>query len=232
MNDPTVDREEPLGRPTTTALVIERLRDEIRRGDLAPGMRLRQMQVANRFGVSSTPVREAFTALQREGLLVSSPHRGVVVFHPTVADLRETYEIRIPLEALATRLAVQHITEDDLIVLRELNEQMRTDEDYGALNREFHARIYEAARRPKLVQIISDLRDASAAYLRVYQKVAQDAPGADWLDEHAAILDALEARDGSAAEAAMVAHLQHTVDRVSPALEEADESGVPDAAAP
>jgi DNA-binding GntR family transcriptional regulator len=224
MNDLTADIDEPLGRPTTTALVIERLREEIRSGILPPGTRLRQMQVANRFGVSSTPVREAFTALQREGLLVSSPHRGVVVFQPTVADLRETYEIRIPLEALATRLAVEHITEDDLIALHELNEQMKTSEDYGALNREFHARIYEAARRPKLLQLISDMRDSSAAYLRVYATVAQDAPGADWLDEHAAILDALQARDGEAASAAMIAHLQHTVDRVSPALDEVDGS--------
>ena len=102
-------------RTTITDALVDALRDEIRTGEIEPGSRLRQADVAQRFQVSTTPVREAFAALEREGLLVSSPHRGVVVFKPTVEDLKETYEIRIPLEALATEKAAENMTDDDLV---------------------------------------------------------------------------------------------------------------------
>ena len=159
-------------RTTITDALVEALRDEIRTGEIEPGSRLRQADVAQRFQVSTTPVREAFAALEREGLLVSSPHRGVVVFKPTVEDLKETYEIRIPLEALATEKAAENMTDDDLAAIKRLLDRMADAADdrkrYSKLNLEFHSAIYRVARRPKLEKLIMELRESSAAYLRLY----------------------------------------------------------------
>ena len=95
-----------LMRRTASEAVSERLRAEIQRGDLPPGTRLRQGEVAARFGVSTTPVREAFALLQAQGLVRIDPHRGAIVFLPTAKDAQELYEIRIALETLAIGRAV------------------------------------------------------------------------------------------------------------------------------
>ena len=210
-----------VSRRTVTGDVIARLRDDIRTGELAPGSRLLQLEIAARYGVSSTPVREAFSALEREGLLVSSPHRGVVVFRPTVEDLRETYEIRIVLESLSIAAAVPRLTADDLDALDALVEQMAASAGdpvvHGALNREFHARLSAAAQMPKLDKLIADLRDASAAYLRLYADLA---PGADAARaEHQRIVEACRARSVPQARKAVTAHLRNTVETVAAGLD-------------
>src|SRR5919108_1006681 len=82
---------------TIAGQVAERLKAEILAGDREPGSRLRQVEIARALGVSTTPVREALASLQREGLVRLHPQRGAVVFVPTVADLREHYEIRAAL---------------------------------------------------------------------------------------------------------------------------------------
>src|SRR3954449_10902511 len=86
---------------TAARAVPDRRGDAILAGEIPAGARLRHVDMTRRFGVSTTPVREAFVALQGEGLLLGDPHRGVVVFRPSRADLRENYEIRVALEALA-----------------------------------------------------------------------------------------------------------------------------------
>jgi DNA-binding GntR family transcriptional regulator len=209
-------------RTTITDALVDALRDEIRTGEIEPGSRLRQADVAQRFQVSTTPVREAFAALEREGLLVSSPHRGVVVFKPTVEDLKETYEIRIPLEALATEKAAENMTDDDLVAIKRLLDRMADAADdrkrYSRLNLEFHSAIYRIARRPKLEKLIMELRESSAAYLRLY--AAKSPNGRETQQEHQAIYDALAAHAPRRAAQAMVKHLQHTVDFVSRSLEQ------------
>ena len=175
--------------------------------------------------MSTTPVREAFAALEREGLLVSSPHRGVVVFKPTVEDLKETYEIRIPLEALATEKAAEHMTDANLAEIKRLLDRMADAADdrkrYSKLNLEFHSAIYHVAKRPKLEKLIMELREASAAYLRLY--AARSPNGRETQQEHEAIYEALVARAPKRAAQAMVKHLQHTVDFVSHSLEQEPE---------
>lgn len=207
-------------RTTITDALVETLRQEIRAGTLEPGSRLRQADVAQRFAVSTTPVREAFAALEREGLLVSSPHRGVVVFQPTISDLTETYEIRIPLEALATEKGVENMTDADLAKLKRLLEQMEKVAEepkrYSELNLQFHATIYAAARRPKLEKLILDLREESTAYLRLHTTVTPN--GYETQREHTEIYEACVARAPKRAAKAMTAHLRHTVDHVSRSL--------------
>lgn len=216
-------------RTTVTDAVATRLREDIRSGVIPPGSRLLQVAVAARFNVSTTPVREAFAALQREGLLVGSAHRGVTVFVPTITDFTQTYEIRIPLEALATAKGVENMTDDDIVALTTLVAQMRDSLDdpahFRALNARFHATIYRASRRPKLTSLIAGLRDDSEAYLNFY---GSPTPHARYsLEDHERILDACAKRMPALAAEAMIKHLERTVEFVSATLQQPMEKKAP-----
>jgi len=205
----------PAVHRTVAEAIAARLRDEIRSGELPAGARLRLVELGERFGVSTTPVRDALAMLAREGLVVGQPQRGFEVFRPTVEDLEENYEMRIALESLATRRAATRLTGEDLAELRRLLDAMgRLDldaaDEYIALNAEFHGRIYAAAGRPRLTALIQDLRAATTAYLTIF--ATHQPSAADTQQEHEAILAALEARDPDRAADAMAAHLHHTVD--------------------
>lgn len=208
---------------TVAAAVVERLRSEIVAGDLPAGTRLRQVELATRFGVSTTPVREALAQLQQEGLVRLHPQRGAVVFVPTLADLREHYAIRGALEALAVERAAPAFEPAWALPLEALLDEMRGGppaDRYLALNQEFHAQLYARSEMPKLVELIVSHRDASSAYLRIYR--ATSAFPAERLDaEHRAILHACVRRDPVAAAAAVRAHLEATVEHVAARLEAA-----------
>ena len=119
---------EVLRRKTTAETVSELIRSEIQRGVLQPGTRLRQNDVAARFGVSTTPVREAFALLQADGLVRIDPHRGAIVFHPTAEDLTESYEIRGALEVLAITKAMPNLTPELLGDMQSVIDEMRHTE--------------------------------------------------------------------------------------------------------
>jgi len=198
---------------TRSQAVADQLRAQIMSGALEAGTPLRQVELARRFGVSTTPVREAFAALLREGLVVGDTHRGVVVFHPSVDDLRENYEIRIALEPLATAKAAGRITDAEVAELEGLLGQMRRIADpikLFQLNRTFHARIYEFAARPRLASLIESLRDAGHAYGNLFAVRAKDRSVAE--REHEAIVLALKAKDPATAAQAMADHLRHNAD--------------------
>jgi DNA-binding GntR family transcriptional regulator len=209
-------------RRTISGALADRLRDAIRHGELAPGTRLRQAEIAERYDISTTPVREAFALLQREGLITRSENKGVVVFEPTLADLREAYLIRIPLEALATEQAVPNLAAHDLETMHASLATMRRldtgddSERRAEANRAFHATIYRAARLPRLFATIDDLRAASSAYMRLFGVFHPSFAEAS--HEHAEILAACEAREPEAAAALMVAHLEHTASVVAEGL--------------
>lgn len=201
-----------LVRQTATEAVAARLRDAILRNELAPGTRLRQNEVARRFGVSTTPVREAFAQLQAEGLVRIDPHRGAVVFHPTTEDLAECYLIREELESLAIVHAVPNLTPAALTELDALiakMRKMRRHDEWVEMNDRFHLTLYEASGMPRLCSMIRNLRDASAAY--IYMFVARQSPAARTDDEHQEMLDACRAGDADRAERAVRTHLRHAV---------------------
>jgi DNA-binding GntR family transcriptional regulator len=210
----------------TRALIIaDELRRMIRTGELQAGSRLRQAEVAKSFSVSITPVREAFTALAREGFVRQDAHRGVVVFMPSASDLRENYEIRIALEPLATEIAASKISEEQLQRLHALRGEMRRAirDDlprYATeLNPAFHTLIYQAAERPRLTEIIEQLRDAAAAYTRLLVLRPQPARYLTSAQkEHEEILDALKAHEPVRAAAAMKLHLEHNRDQITASL--------------
>jgi DNA-binding GntR family transcriptional regulator len=213
--DPRLD-----GPRTISGAVAARLRQEIVAGELPAGSRLRQVEIARRLGVSTTPVREALAALQREGLVQLHPQRGAVVFLPSVDDLREHYEIRIALEELAVGKAAEHFEPEWAEPLEALLQEMRTGpaaERYLALNQQFHSELYVRSGRERLVEMIAALRDASSAYLNIL-RATHDFP-VEHLDvEHHEILQACVARDPARASAAIRDHLMRTVDRVAERL--------------
>lgn len=215
-------RDELLRR-TTSEAVAGWLRNEILRGELQPGARLRQNDIAARLGVSTTPVREAFAQLQAEGLLRIDPHRSAIVFRPTIEDLTESYEIREVLEQLAVAKAIPNLRDELLDELQSLVDEMRKVEDtrrWVELNDRFHMILYEPSGLPRLCHMIEQLRDASAAYIFMFVAAQSKRDGTtDADDEHQKILDACRVRDGSKARKAVQAHLRHTSSKVMEFLE-------------
>jgi DNA-binding GntR family transcriptional regulator len=201
---------------TVSASVAASLRDDIVSGLLESGTRLRQVELAQRFGVSTTPVREALAALQNEGLVRVHPQRGAVVFVPSADELREHYEIRAALEALAARRAAERFDPEAGEALEAILDEMASGpsvDRYLELNLRFHSGVYELAARPRLVEMIETLRDASSAYLRIYARAEFPAERLD--AEHREILAACRAQDAERAAAAVRAHLRHTVEHVA-----------------
>jgi DNA-binding GntR family transcriptional regulator len=202
---------------TIAGQVAERLKAEILAGAWPAGTRLRQVEIAQAYGVSTTPVREALATLQREGLVRAHPQRGAVVFLPSVEDLRHHYEIRAALESLAAAKAAERFEAAWASPLEAVLVEMRDGPAAGrylALNQQFHTALYERSARPQLVEMIAALRDASSAYLHIY-RAQSDFPVARLDAEHHAILAACVARDPERAAAATRAHLENTVEHVA-----------------
>jgi DNA-binding GntR family transcriptional regulator len=150
-------------------------------------------------------------ALEREGLLTLDPHKGMVVYRPTLEDLQEIYRIRIPLEAQATQRAARFATDADLEELDEILDRLVHSDDYTEairLNSLLHDRIYAAARSPRLASLIADLRQSSRAYLALFTREPVDLRPHH--AEHREILDALHAHSEKRAANAMRTHLTNS----------------------
>ena len=206
--------------PTRAGAVAADLRLRIQTGEIPPGSRLRQAEIAERYGVSTTPVREAFVTLAREGLVRQDAHRGVISFAPSVAELSEIYEIRTALEPMATRIAASQITSATLDELDKIVARMRRAKgpDYSALNSELHTKIYSAADRPRLLDIIENLRRAASGYLMVAINKYDEPYAGAVQAEHEAIVESL--RNGTPAKAArlMRQHLENSAREVTSLL--------------
>ena len=182
--------------------------DAIDRGLYRPGDRLVEVELAERLGVSRTPVREALQRLETQGL-VARDGRSLIVAsldHDAVADL---YAVRAELEALAARLAARHAAPEEGRVLAAMVEEDRARvDDPAALaraNRRFHAQIHRSSHNPFLVRQLETVHRSMA--LMATTSLAVAGRGAEALDEHAAIVAAIRARDEAAAGDALRAHL-------------------------
>lgn len=203
--------------PTRAGAVAADLRRQIQTGVLPPGSRLRQMEVAERYGVSTTPVREAFVTLAREGIVRQDAHRGVIVFAPSAEELAELYEIRSVLEPLATRIAAARIERETLDELDRIVARMRNSKtpEYAELNNQLHTTIYRTAGRPRLLDMIENLRQTSSAYLTVAMTKYREPYLSEVQEEHEEIVEAL--REGTPAQAARCVrqHLEHSAREVA-----------------
>jgi DNA-binding GntR family transcriptional regulator len=154
---------------TAQDLVLASVRQAILSGVLGPGARLRQEELADIFGTSRIPVREALRALEYEGLVTSVPHRGFTVTALDADDVEEVYDLRILLESEAVRLALPLLTDEDLDELEKLFRVMQDasrPDDQLAAREQFYQRLYSVTGRPRLVGLIIRLRAEVARVLR------------------------------------------------------------------
>jgi len=189
--------------------VEEYLRAKLESGEIAPGERLRQDQLAEELGVSSTPVREALRRLEAEGLVLHVPNKGVTAREVRKDDVEEIFPLRILLEGYATRLAASRLTQKDLELLTALHHTMANLEDAGdrrtfaEVNNRWHWIIYRSAGSKLLEKTVwSVWRLASVDDLWTISGRSAASVG-----EHERILLALRSRDGEEAEKAMADHL-------------------------
>lgn len=186
------------------ALILEAIDSGLYR----PGDRLVESELAERFGVSRTPIREALQRLETQSML-SRDGRSLIVASLDHNALAELYVVRTELEGLAARLAAQHATEEEINVLREMIAEDRSLLDkpdaLSRANRRFHKQIHLASHNRFLVQQL-DLVHRHMALLAT-TSLAVEGRGERALAEHEAIVDAIAARDGKAAYDALKAHI-------------------------
>ena len=195
---------------TKKDLIIEVMREAILSGELVPGERLLQEELAERFDVSPTPIREAIQQLVAEGVLSHSPYRGVQVAEVHLDEVRQVYLIRSTLEELATRTAVLNLRIGDVLQLREYQDQIRERVENNdlrilrKLNYEFHMLIYQASNMPLLIHMIKSLWTKFPwDTLHVLPNRAEAAA-----DEHELILKAINNGDADLAGRLMREHIE------------------------
>ena len=193
------------------ALIVESLRRSILEGELAPGMQVRQELLAEQFGVSRVPVREALRQLEAEGLLCSELHKGAFVASRSLDEVVEMLDIRIGLEVRALQLALPNFTPQtvrDARAILKRYDGSETPQAWRDLNLQFHLCLYQPARRPRLLKMIEDLVLGTHRYLRTFisATVGREAPQA----EHHRLLELCAARNSSAALRALASHIEHT----------------------
>lgn len=194
-------------------VVFNTLREAILKGELAPGERLMEIQLADRLGVSRTPIREAIRKLELEGLVLMIPRKGAEVAKISERSLKDVLEVRRSLEELAIELACQRISEEEIQRLDEIQtafveaisigDAMRiaeTDEAY-------HNTIYQCTGNVRLVQILNNLREQMYRYRLEYIKDADKRQVL--LVEHEHILKALRLHHVQEAKAAMRKHIDN-----------------------
>ena len=190
--------------------VYQWLRQQMRAGAFAPGDRLREVELAEKLGVSRTPIREAIGRLAADGLVEGAPSRGVMFIRLDKQQVREIYALRAVLEGAAARLAAQHASEDEIALMRELiggaESQANSPEAHGRNNRRLHRAICEAAHNRYLMQALAQLSDS----LGLLPGTTYQIPGRprEARDEHLAIVAAIARRDADEAERLARLHIE------------------------
>jgi len=179
------------------------LRKEILTLSLSPKVLLVESALAERFGVSKAPVREALAILQRDGLVEALPRKGYLVTPMTVNDVHELFQLRMALEGAAAELAATKITEDELIYLESLQPKAAKGAAPGMAqfldnNRKFHHAIASASRNTRLILLIEQITEETGRAIAASYRIG----------EHTAIVKALRDRDPEGARTAMIEHIR------------------------
>ena len=221
--------------------IAQQIQLRIMTGDLVAGERLRQEALAEDFGVSRTPVREALRQLQASGVLDVEPRRGAVVRGPSVRDIREAYFLRAELEGIAAELAAEAITDVQLARLREAAALFRAsvehfaeqtppalaDAEWPAANDMFHEVILEAAGNLRLYEAVKYLhlgfpRNLTWVALSESSRLLRENAV-----EHEQILEAIEDRQPAAARKAMRRHISRSGELVARRFERTQDAERP-----
>ena len=205
--------------------VYAALRRDILRGVLAPGAPLREEELGRSHQVSRTPVHEALSRLEAEGLAERHPRAGLVVTTPTLDEIIDLYVFREALEALAARLAAERRTEIDLtrleLVLKAADREMQSDNQERAigLGEEFHLLIWRIAGNGPLQRALNEVHDV----VQRFRPNTLSHPGrpAASLREHQGLLEAIRERDADAAEKLAAEHVRQVRNtRISLSIEQ------------
>ncbi|WP_298956760.1 GntR family transcriptional regulator [uncultured Methylobacterium sp.] len=198
---------------TMAAAVADALRQRILSGEAAPGTQLRQDALAEEFGISRIPVREALLQLDAAGLVRIVPHKGAVVAGLSVEEIEDVFQLRADLEPQLLTASARHFTPADYRDLRGIRDEYSAAlaagqvDLWGELNRRFHLGLLRHAGRPRSLAIVSALLQDCDRPTRLQLSVSGDVARAD--REHTTILDLCEAGDVPAAAALLRSHVEH-----------------------
>jgi len=205
-------------------VVFNTLRQAILKGELEPGERLMEIQLAERLGVSRTPVREAIRKLELEGLVNMVPRKGAEVASISEKNLRDVLEVRRALEELAVDLACTRLTGEDIKSLKEINKKFQTvmnSKDATIIaetDEAFHDIIYIGTGNDRLIQMLSNLREQMYRYRLGYVK--DKSTRSNLVQEHDVIIQALEERNVEDAKAVIRRHIDNQAVTVSKKIKE------------
>jgi DNA-binding GntR family transcriptional regulator len=205
-----------VGPTTTPEHALEGLRRAIVTGELRPGQRVAQEEVADSLGVSIAPVREALRVLEQEGQVTYLPRRGYFVTELRIEDLEEIYELRQVFEERAARHALPGIDEQEIQRVKMAAKDCADAAESGDVaaeleaNRRFHFAILESPDRPHTMRVIRLLWESTEAYRALYYNVPEERQAS--LDAHDRIIAAIERRDADSLVAELDAHRAQALD--------------------
>jgi DNA-binding GntR family transcriptional regulator len=194
-------------------VVFNTLRNAILTGELSPGERLMEIKLADKLGVSRTPIREAIRKLELEGLVVNTPRKGAEVANISAEDLRDVLEVRRSLEVLAISLACEKMTDETLALLYENIDAFKhsidaeATSDIASVDVTFHDIIYKATGNNRLIQILNNISEQMYRYRFVYIKNKES-----WnrlVEEHMNIYEAIKNRDKDLAVKSILLHIDN-----------------------
>ncbi len=199
---------------TTSELIAEKIRNSIIIGEYESGEPLKQDVLANNYGVSKIPVREALYQLKTEGLVDFANNRGSVVSSLSNSEVEEIYTMRIALEQIALKRAIPNILPANKIAAESVLKLIDTTVnplDWAALNWEFHASLYKAANMPKLLNTVAILHNNVSRYLLLYLKKMNFQDTSQ--EEHWALLEACSTGKTEQALGILRQHLMDALDQ-------------------
>ena len=199
-------------------VVFNTLRQAILKGELKPGERLMEIALAERLGVSRTPIREAMRKLEQEGLVVMIPRRGAQVANITEKDLNDVLEVRIALENVAIEKACARMSEEEMSRLWLAAKEFEHTITEGNLVKlaeadvAFHEIIYQASDNKRLIQVLNNMREQIYRYRVEYLKREEAHP--QLIAEHAEIIEYISKGEKKAATDVMCNHIDNQVTTV------------------
>lgn len=198
------------------AVIEEKLRSAIFDGRLPCGMAIRQQELADLFGVSRMPVREALRQLEAQGLIVVEHHRGAVVAPLIQGDATETYDLRLLLEAEALRQSIPLLDDADFARAEACIEALEVATDFGEmgrLNRKFHMALYAKTQNRRLLQLVEEGLHEEERFLRF--NLESMGLGQLSQDDHRQLLAAARAHDVVLTVELLTRHLQRGIDAIT-----------------
>ena len=225
INDFSVDMDEYL---PLRDVVFNTLRKAILKGELKPGERLMEIALAERLGVSRTPVREAMRKLELEGLVVMIPRRGAQVANITEKDLNDVLEVRMALENLSIENACKKLTEEQLAELKRAAKVFEATMEEGNLVKlaeadvAFHEVIYQSSDNRRLNQVLNNLREQIYRYRVEYLK--EEETRKLLVKEHDEIYEAIRNRDVKTAQEISYQHIENQREAIVRSIREENDS--------